>query len=152
MKKILIVDDEADIRRLIQISLEETGLYEIRSTGEPQDVLGICREFHPDMLLLDIVMPIMDGRDIIAQIRSQEEFEHMLIIVTSGLGEMVYSQKMDQWKWSPNRPIVQQRGDIPLERNPHEAARAYGVDDFIVKPFSPRSLHNIIADNFEKHS
>src|SRR4051812_36556403 len=60
-KRILIVDDEADIREVAQVSLELVGQFEVLTAGCGRDGLARARADHPDAILLDVMMPDMDG-------------------------------------------------------------------------------------------
>lgn len=146
MKKILVVDDEQDLCSMVKKSLERTGEYQVVATSQPEEVLGLCQAEKPDLLLLDIVMPNLKGTEIIKALREKPETKRLLIVVTSGLGEMVYFDKKEEWKWLPNRPVVQERGEVIKERSAERAAAAYGVDDFLAKPFSPETLRNVVKE------
>ena len=150
MKKILIVDDEAELCEMLKRCLDKTGLYEVRATSIPQEVVSLCHQYHPDLILLDIVMPHLKGTDLIRELKEHPVTRDILIVVTSGLGEMVYHVKKDQWKWEPNRDIVHKRGEVIKEHYAEEAAKAYGVDDFIAKPFSRETLLTVINDVFAR--
>jgi CheY-like chemotaxis protein len=67
-KKILIVDDTKDILESVGEILKGTGLYEIRTELSSPKALSVFKEFKPDLLLLDIVMPIVDGPELAGQI------------------------------------------------------------------------------------
>lgn len=146
MKNILIVDDEAELCEMLKKCLVKTGLYEVSTTTFPQEVLPLCRQFHPDLILLDVVMPHIKGTDLIKELKESPDTKDIFIVVNSGLGEMVYHEKKDQWKWEPNRDIVQNRGEVIHEHHAEEAAKAYGVDDFIAKPFSRETLLSVLND------
>jgi CheY-like chemotaxis protein len=150
MKKILVVDDEQDLCFLIQKSLEKTGEYTVLTTSVPEDVINICIREKPDLILLDIVMPNVNGTEILHALRTNPQTASILIIVTSGYGEMVYYKRHDQWKWEPNRPLVHERGEVVKEHSAERAAQAYGADDFLAKPFSPQTLLTVIREIFEK--
>ena len=150
MKKILVVDDEQDICQLVQKTLERTGLYNVISTTLPESVVELCKSEKPDLIVLDIVMPNMNGREIIKELRNDEAIIDIMIVVTSGLGEMIYVDKKQEWRWLPNRPIVKERGDVIKEKSAARAADAYGVDDYIAKPFLPQTMCNVLEDVFER--
>ncbi len=67
-KRILLVDDEKSLTTLLKLNLEETGNYEVRVENWPEDALAAAREFKPDLILLDIIMPRMPGGNVAAQI------------------------------------------------------------------------------------
>lgn len=150
MKKILVVDDEKDLCELVKKVLEKRGEYEVSTLSDPVNILEICRESKPDLILLDIVMPHLKGTELIQMIRGNKETAKILIVVTSGLGEMVYHLKEGKWHWEPNRPVVQERGEIIQERSSERAAEAYGVDDYLAKPFSPDTLRQVVSDIFTR--
>jgi CheY-like chemotaxis protein len=67
-KRILLVDDEKSLTTLLKLNLEETGNYEVRAENWPEDAITAAREFKPDLILLDIIMPRMPGGNIAALI------------------------------------------------------------------------------------
>lgn len=66
MKKnrILVVDDEADITRELKAQLEHTGRFEVQAENTGRAALKAVRSFHPDMAILDVMMPDMDGGEL----------------------------------------------------------------------------------------
>lgn len=60
-KRILVVDDEPAITRLLKLNLEQTSEYVVRTENSAEAALSAAHEFMPDMILLDVVMPGMDG-------------------------------------------------------------------------------------------
>ena len=60
-KKILVVDDEDDIREIASISLDLTQGWELRTASSGAEAIEIARDFEPDAILLDVMMPVMDG-------------------------------------------------------------------------------------------
>ena len=64
LKKILHVDDDADIRTITRMSLEHVGGFEVEQSSSGQEALGIFPKFQPDLLLLDVMMPEMSGQDL----------------------------------------------------------------------------------------
>jgi CheY-like chemotaxis protein len=67
-KKILLVDDEKSFTSLLKLNLEDTGNYDVRVENWAEDAYPAAREFKPDLVLLDIIMPRMPGGDVAAQI------------------------------------------------------------------------------------
>lgn len=65
-KRILLVDDEKSLTMLLKLNLEETGNYEVRVENWPEDAAPAAREFDPDILLLDLIMPRMPGGNVAA--------------------------------------------------------------------------------------
>src|SRR5881628_113013 len=69
-KRILVVDDEIGFTRLLKLNLEQTNNYEVRVENWPERALMTAREFRPDLILLDMVMPRMFGGDVAAGLRA----------------------------------------------------------------------------------
>ncbi|HXJ57223.1 MAG TPA: response regulator [Verrucomicrobiae bacterium] len=67
-KKILLVDDEKSLTSLLKLNLEETGQYEVRVENWAEDALAAAKEFKPDLILLDIIMPRLPGGNVAAMI------------------------------------------------------------------------------------
>ena len=65
-KRILIVDDDTSFTRLLKLNLEQTNLYAVRVENKASRALATAREFLPDLMLLDVMMPEMDGGDLAA--------------------------------------------------------------------------------------
>jgi len=68
-KKILVVDDEAVLTKMVKLNLERTGHYEVRTENEGSKALQAAREFKPDLIFMDVMMPDMAGDEVIAEIR-----------------------------------------------------------------------------------
>ncbi|MDH4223462.1 MAG: response regulator [candidate division Zixibacteria bacterium] len=81
--KILVIDDEAEITEIIETFLKDFG-YEVLS--ENSSVMGIerAKTFHPDLILLDIMMPFMDGYDVCDELKKNKETEHIPVIFLTG--------------------------------------------------------------------
>ena len=85
MKKprILIVDDEPSFVRLLKLVLERTGRYMVRKENDATKALEAAREFQPDLILLDFVMPKVDGVSIAQALRAEPQFSHTPILFLS---------------------------------------------------------------------
>src|SRR2546430_17585041 len=79
-KRILIIDDEASFTRMVKLNLEKTGAFEVREENKATYALATAREFKPDVILLDVIMPTMDGGDVAAQIRNDRHLKGTPII------------------------------------------------------------------------
>ena len=79
-KRILIVDDEKSLTNLLKLNLEETGHYDVRIENWAEDALAAAREFKPDLVLLDIIMPRMPGGNVAAQIDADPQFKDTPIV------------------------------------------------------------------------
>ena len=71
-RKILIIDDEVGFTEVAKLNLEETGNYEVRIENRGSQGLAAAREYKPDVILLDIIMPDMDGGQVADQIKDDD--------------------------------------------------------------------------------
>jgi len=72
-KRVLLVDDEKSFTNLLKLNLEETGNYEVRVENWAEDALNAAKEFRPDIILLDIIMPRLPGGNVAAMIKENAE-------------------------------------------------------------------------------
>jgi len=110
-EKILLVDDEPDIIDLISYNLEKEG-YAIETATNGRDAIAIAKDFMPDLILLDVMMPEMDGMETCVEMRATDSLKHTIIAFLTARGED-YSQI---------------------------AGFEAGADDYIPKPIKPRVL------------
>ena len=126
MKKrsILIVDDEVDFPRLARMVLTEKGGFEVVVCHRGEQAIDMIREWKPDLLLLDIVMPNVDGTDIAAALRNDPELCSVPIIFFTSL------------------------------MTPQEAAAhpVVGKHDFIPKPISVDALLKRVQEFFKRET
>lgn len=111
MKKILIVEDEKDIHELISYNLKQEG-YEIISAYAGDKGFEQAISKRPDLILLDIMLPVMNGLDVCRELKANDKTAHIPIVMLSAKNE--------------DSDII-----TGLE---------LGADDYITKPFSPRIL------------
>ena len=109
--KILLVDDEPDIVDLVSYNLEREG-YEVKTASNGRDAITVASSFLPDLILLDVMMPAMDGIETCAEIRELSSLKNVLIAFLTARGED-YSQI---------------------------AGFEAGADDYIPKPIKPKVL------------
>lgn len=84
-KRIFIVDDEAGFTRLLKLTLEKTGQYQVLEANDGSKAWLQAREFQPDIIFLDIVMPKIDGGDVAQQIRSDPALAHVPIVFLTAI-------------------------------------------------------------------
>ncbi len=111
MAKILIIDDEEDIRELLSYNLKKEGFI-VESAENGEAGLAILSSFKPQLVLLDVMMPGMDGIEVCEAIRSKEGFQHTLVCFLTARNED-YSQI---------------------------AGLEAGADDYVSKPIRPKVL------------
>lgn len=92
--RILVVDDEAYITRELKAQLEHTGRFEVQAENSGRAALDAVRAFHPDMAILDVMMPDMDGGELKFQIQQIPEFRSMPIAyLTAAIGHGEHNGK-----------------------------------------------------------
>lgn len=119
--KILVVDDEKSITELLQYNLEKQG-YEVRIAHSGKDAVDMVKSFHPQVILLDIMMPGIDGVETCRQIRENHKSKDIFIIFLTARAEE-YSEI---------------------------AAFEAGANDYIIKPIKPRALMSRISAVFRR--
>ena len=81
---ILIADDEADILEIVGFNLEKEG-YHVLQAKDGNQALDMARQFHPDLIILDIMMPYKSGIEVCNILRSQSEFRDTLIVMLTDI-------------------------------------------------------------------
>lgn len=84
-KRILVVDDEPALTRMVKLNLERTGNYEVRTENQGSMALQAAREFKPDLMLLDVMMPDMSGDEVSAQMKEDEELSRMKYVFMTAI-------------------------------------------------------------------
>jgi CheY-like chemotaxis protein len=86
-KRVLVVDDEPSITRTLKLNLEATQRYEVRTENESGRVMEATREFQPDLILLDVVMPNLSGPRVSDQIHSDPELKDTPVVFLTALAK-----------------------------------------------------------------
>jgi two-component system alkaline phosphatase synthesis response regulator PhoP len=123
MHKVLVVDDEEPILELLKYNLEKGG-YEVKTASDGSRAVDIARKFVPDLVLLDIMMPKMDGVETCRMLRDIPELQKTFVVFLTARSEE-YSEV---------------------------AAFDVGADDYITKPIKPRALMSRISALFRRDS
>ena len=84
-RKVLIVDDDANVAWVTKLVLERTGTYDVRTESNPKLALRAAQDFHPDVVLLDVIMPGRDGGTVAAEIRLDERLKNTPIIFLTAI-------------------------------------------------------------------
>lgn len=96
LKRILVSEDEPDIQLIMQIALEDIGGYTVQSCSTGLCVLEFMESFNPDLVLLDVMMPEMDGPSTLAQLRKEEKFNHIPIVFVTAKNQELEVKKYIQ--------------------------------------------------------
>jgi two-component system, OmpR family, response regulator len=112
LHRILYVEDEPDIQEIARLALETVGGLEVRICGSGQEALEVAEEYDPDLILLDVMMPGMDGPTTLAALREIPSLA--------------------------NKPMVFMTAKV----QPHEVRHYHeiGAMEVIAKPFNPMTL------------
>jgi CheY-like chemotaxis protein len=94
-KKVLLVDDEKSFTNLLSLNLEQTGNYDVRVVNWSEDALSTAREFRPDVMLLDIIMPRMPGGNVVAQFEADAELKDIPIVFLTAAVQRSRLEEMD---------------------------------------------------------
>ena len=81
MSKILVVDDDMINRKLLNVLLKKSGKYEVIEAENGMEALNIIKNEPIDMVLLDIIMPVMDGMDLLKILKSDENFKNIPVAI-----------------------------------------------------------------------
>ena len=84
--KILLIDDEVDFTELLAANLEESG-YEVHQINDPTKALAEARSFHPDICIIDLVMPRMDGGDVVSALKDDFALSKTPVLMLTALVE-----------------------------------------------------------------
>ena len=84
-KRILVVDDEPSVTRKLKLNLESGGGYDVFAENHAGNALAAARIFRPDLILLDVIMPGMDGGDVAARLRADPLLRDTPVIFLTAL-------------------------------------------------------------------
>ena len=113
---ILIADDDEDILELVKLRLSRAG-FDVLAASDGGDALRLVRGRRPDLAVLDVAMPGLDGREVVASLREDPDTRAIPVILLTARATA---------------------GDV-------EAGLAAGADDYVTKPFSPELLQGRVA-------
>ncbi len=117
--KVLVADDDPRVRRVVVTTLG--GVYQLFEARDGEQALAVARREMPDLLLLDVRMPVFDGLEVCRRIKGDPLTAHLRVVMLTGLG-------------------------ADEDRKAGERA---GADAYFVKPFSPRALLNQVTELLE---
>ncbi|MFO0898430.1 MAG: response regulator [Pirellulales bacterium] len=106
-RKLLIVDDDQELVELIVDVLEKDGRFETRTVNNGFDAGMMVKEYHPDLIVLDVMLPDINGKEVCQRVRTDRTMDDVRIICISGM----------------------------IEHDKIEELRASGANDFLQKPF-----------------
>ena len=111
-RKALIVDDDVDLVELLVDAFERDGRFELRTANNGFDAGMLVKEFHPDIVVLDIMLPDINGKEVCQRVRMDKTMEDVKILCISGM----------------------------IEQDKVADLMACGANEFMQKPFSVEAL------------
>ena len=86
-RKVLIVDDDQELVELITDVLERDGRFEVKSVNNGFDAGMMVKDYHPDLIVLDVMLPDINGKEVCQRVRSDKALDDVRIICISGMVE-----------------------------------------------------------------
>ena len=115
--KLLIADDEASIRGLVRVTLEGEG-FDIFEAADGEAAMEIARTEHPKLILLDVMMPRLDGLEVCRRLKGDPATKGIVIVLLTAMAQ----------------------------ENDRERGLSAGADDYFTKPFSPLALLKMVEE------
>ena len=137
-RQILVVDDDAQIRRVLSTSLSAQG-YAIRCASDGVEALGVLKEWHPDMVITDLLMPQMGGAELCRRIRAESQIPIIVLSVREQEREKVEAldSGADDYVTKPfhaNELLARVRAQLRRAPAPEQPHGAIEVGDFKIDP------------------
>ena len=117
MARVLVIEDEPGIRNILRSSLEASG-FEVVLADDGLRGIGVARRQRPDAIVLDLMMPVMDGHTVLDVLRADEKTRYLPVVVLSALTQQTVKDR----------------------------CHAQGVASFIAKPFDPSDVAAALRD------
>jgi len=117
-KRIMIADDEEFIRSLVAATLGGDERFEVILARDGEETMELAQRERPDLILLDILMPKLNGLEVCRQLKGNSETSHIKVIMLTALGDAAHEMR----------------------------AREAGADGYFSKPFSPTALLRCIEE------
>jgi len=86
MKKILIAEDDKFLANAYRVKFTKAG-FEVRLANDGQETMSVLKEFVPDLILLDLIMPVRDGFSALQEIKANDGLKNIPVIIASNLGQ-----------------------------------------------------------------
>jgi CheY-like chemotaxis protein len=122
LRKVLVVEDNQDIRTIVKAALEMVGELQVLACASGKEALDALAGFSPEMVLLDVMMPDMDGPGVLTRLRALPDYARTPVIFLTAKTAATEIQRL----------------------------RALGVAGVLTKPFDPMTLHLQVKDIWDK--
>jgi CheY-like chemotaxis protein len=161
-QRILVVDDLRPATQIIKIQLEKTGRYLVREENNPLLALAAAREFKPDLILLDVDMPGMDGGEVARQLQGDEQSKDVPVIFLTSLitkTEALLRNSMENFHFLPKPAppsvlisildslfrIGTSASGVRISTNPSEMPASIRIADGLKTPRDPIEMERRLA-------
>ena len=128
MAKIIVVDDEPDITEIVKMTLETRG-HDVLTAANGSKGLALIKKVQPDLVILDVMMPKMNGMQVVELMKNRQSLNHIPILMLTAVTKNSL-QPDEHWR------------------------KKLGVEDFMSKPFEPLELldrvDKILKENYRK--
>jgi CheY-like chemotaxis protein len=84
-KRVMVIDDEPGFTEMVRLSLEQLGEYQVCEVNDPRRAVSMARQFQPELILLDVMMPQMDGGDVAAMFARDLQLSQVPLIYLTAL-------------------------------------------------------------------
>lgn len=118
---VLVVDDDPNIVRIVRVKLERNG-FSVRDAANGREALVSIAEARPELILLDVMMPVMDGIELVEKLKGSPDLRTIPVFLLTARGQM----------------------------DDKKTAYRIGVEDYITKPFSPTEVLHRVRAHFAK--
>ncbi len=108
-RKALVVDDDEELVELIRDELENDGRFEVRTANNGFDAGMLVKEYHPDIIVLDVMLPDINGKEVCTRVRADSALDDCKIICISG---MVEADKIEDLKVAGANEFVQKPFEV----------------------------------------
>ncbi len=107
-KRVLVVDDEADYLYFLSFNLEARGTYQVEVVNKAEEALSVAQKFRPDIILLDLLMPKMNGAQVALQIKRDRNLSKTPIVFMTGsnLEEIEQAKLLALQSESSKTPLI----------------------------------------------
>ncbi len=120
-KSILVADDDPDILSIVSMSLEASG-YTVHKATNGREAVDLAREHHPDLVLMDMMMPVVSGYEAVQEIKADDDIKDITIV---GLSAKAMAADM-------------------------ERASDVGIDGYITKPFRIAQVLSVVEEYLQQ--
>jgi len=123
MAKIAVIEDDAPIREMYEMKLRVAG-FDVKASEDGEKGLLLAKEFKPDLILLDLLMPVMDGTEMLRRLRAEDWGKNMLIIVLTNVSA----------------------DEAPMD------LRLLRIEKYIIKAhYTPRQVLDIVTETLQRY-